>query len=391
MSKNRIFEVFKNKDKQEEFYLARDVMKAFWYLKWERFFWVINRAKQECIKKWFNPDKFFIELEPISTWWRPKKNFKLTRYACYLIAMKWDSKKQEIQNAREYFGVVKNYKTRNNKKHVEDCIKTKKEDKNTKINSKINIKIKNLFIYFFLLILVFVIPYILLNKIDFQIIKQEEKVNKQELWIDNNSNNNKEWLPKVDKLIKEEENKDKENQKIDIDSLNTISLEDKIKHLYLNKAIKDNYKESFENNYRDNFTAKLFWKDLIKSFFIFWNNKLYKQSCSLFSINKCSVNNLYKWDSFSNYWEKTKEGYNLSYIKEIEDLSNNGEKIYCTKISYKLKYDLNPNSIEEVVQYRTIIRDDWTEEIVSRVCESIKKWDRNLKCPIKAKTLYCSE
>ncbi len=88
-----------------EFWSARDLMKTLGYLKWQKFIWVIEKAKDACKNSWQEIDKHFLP-EPVKTskiWWRPKENYFLTRYACYLIAQNWDSRKPEIAFAQTYF------------------------------------------------------------------------------------------------------------------------------------------------------------------------------------------------------------------------------------------------------------------------------------------------
>ncbi len=94
-----------------EFWSARDLMKTLWYVKWQKFEWVIAKAKETCKNSWqviednfLSQDEFLPE--PVKTsikWWRPKENYFLTRYACYLIAQNWDSRKPEIAFAQTYF------------------------------------------------------------------------------------------------------------------------------------------------------------------------------------------------------------------------------------------------------------------------------------------------
>lgn len=93
-----------------EFWSARDLMKTLWYKKWERFSLVIKKAKQNCINSWreikgnfLNEKEFFQEAGKTPLWWRPRENYYLTRYACYLVAINWDSRIQEISLAKEYF------------------------------------------------------------------------------------------------------------------------------------------------------------------------------------------------------------------------------------------------------------------------------------------------
>ena len=93
-----------------EFWSARDLMVTLWYKKWERFWLVIQKAKENCRNSWREVDsnfldekEFFQEAGKTSKWWRPRENYYLTRYSCYLIALNWDSRLLEISLAKTYF------------------------------------------------------------------------------------------------------------------------------------------------------------------------------------------------------------------------------------------------------------------------------------------------
>ncbi len=102
----KTFEEIKFEDETGfEFWSARDLMKALWYSQWRRFEWVIQKAKISCENSWNKAEKHFLSevAKTSKVWWRPKENYLLTRYACYLIAQNWDSRKIEISLAQTYF------------------------------------------------------------------------------------------------------------------------------------------------------------------------------------------------------------------------------------------------------------------------------------------------
>lgn len=93
-----------------EFWSARELMIQLWYKKWERFSLVIAKAKQNCINSnWVIDDHFidengfFQEAGKTKAWWRPRENYYLTRYACYLITLNADARLQEVALAKTYF------------------------------------------------------------------------------------------------------------------------------------------------------------------------------------------------------------------------------------------------------------------------------------------------
>jgi DNA-damage-inducible protein D len=94
-----------------EFWSARDLMAALWYSKWERFSLVIRKAKQNCKSSWgiiednfLDEKEFFQEAgKTHKAWWRPRENYFLTRYACYLVALNADSRFEAVSLAKTYF------------------------------------------------------------------------------------------------------------------------------------------------------------------------------------------------------------------------------------------------------------------------------------------------
>jgi DNA-damage-inducible protein D len=101
------FEDIKQVDEWVEFWSARDLQELLWYSKWENFSNVIEKAKISCDNFWMNhEEEFFLTSgKTSSVGWRPKEDYGLSRYACYLIAQNWNPEKQEIAFAQAYFSV----------------------------------------------------------------------------------------------------------------------------------------------------------------------------------------------------------------------------------------------------------------------------------------------
>lgn len=101
------FEQIKHSENQIEFWLARELMPLLGYKNWRDFNNAIEKAKISC-KESKNEvlDHFEDTLKPITGGKGAIQNvqdFKLSRFACYLIAMNGDSRKSEIAFAQRYF------------------------------------------------------------------------------------------------------------------------------------------------------------------------------------------------------------------------------------------------------------------------------------------------
>ena len=107
---NQTFEDIKYTDENGiEFWYARELMKILEYKQWRRFENVIDKAKQACENSGISVFEHFADVGKLSKRANNAevviKDYKLTRYACYLIAQNGDSRKKVIALAQTYFAV----------------------------------------------------------------------------------------------------------------------------------------------------------------------------------------------------------------------------------------------------------------------------------------------
>ena len=105
-----IFESIKHVDEYgNEYWFARELMKILEYNKWENFEKVIVKAKEACENSGNSALERFPDVrKPYVSGngtLKEKKDYKLTRYACYLIAQNGDPRKEVIALAQTYFAV----------------------------------------------------------------------------------------------------------------------------------------------------------------------------------------------------------------------------------------------------------------------------------------------
>ncbi len=107
---NKSFENIKHIDEDGvEFWYARELQTVLNYKEWRKFEGVIEKAKIACENSNLNILEHFVGADKMvqigSGAERKQKDYKLTRYACYLIAQNGDSRKKVIALAQTYFAV----------------------------------------------------------------------------------------------------------------------------------------------------------------------------------------------------------------------------------------------------------------------------------------------
>ena len=105
-----IFESIKHIDEYgNEYWLARELQIALDYKKWQKFINVIGNAKIACGQSDFMIDEHFTQvgkmIEIAKGANRKIDDYKLSRYACYLIVQNSDPRKEVVALGQTYFAI----------------------------------------------------------------------------------------------------------------------------------------------------------------------------------------------------------------------------------------------------------------------------------------------
>ena len=98
-----IFDKYKHIASNYIYWYARDLMFLCDYKEWRNFHKLIIRARAKCL----NPDNHFIlnskRVYTNNQGYRLITDYKLSKYACYLITLECDTRKKSIIEAQKYF------------------------------------------------------------------------------------------------------------------------------------------------------------------------------------------------------------------------------------------------------------------------------------------------
>ena len=105
-----IFENIKHVDNDgNEYWYARELQRVLEYKRWDKFYNVIESAQVACSISNYNVLDHFSQVGKMvdigSNTSRNIVDYKLSRYACYLIAQNGDSRKKVIALAQTYFAI----------------------------------------------------------------------------------------------------------------------------------------------------------------------------------------------------------------------------------------------------------------------------------------------
>ncbi|BAO87843.1 BRO family protein [Caballeronia cordobensis] len=103
------FESIKQTNGEDDFWLARELAPVLSYPHWRNFLQVIEKAKISCERSGHKPRDHFDEVIKMvsvgSGANRPVSDYRLSRYACYLIVQNGDPSKPVIANGQTYFAI----------------------------------------------------------------------------------------------------------------------------------------------------------------------------------------------------------------------------------------------------------------------------------------------
>ena len=107
------YETFENikqiDENSKEFWFARDLQQILEYVQWRNFQKTLDRAMLACKNSGFDVGDHFAEVSKMveigSGAVKPTVDFKLSRYACYLIVQNGDPRKEIIALGQTYFAI----------------------------------------------------------------------------------------------------------------------------------------------------------------------------------------------------------------------------------------------------------------------------------------------
>ena len=138
----KTFESIKHIDENgNEFWYARELQVALEYTEWRNFEKSVKRAKEACTASGFVETDHFVGVNKMvnlgSGSQREINDIKLSRYACYLIVMNGDPRKEVIALGQTYFAV----KTRQ-QEIADDIAQLSEDDKRLAIRDEVTIRNK---------------------------------------------------------------------------------------------------------------------------------------------------------------------------------------------------------------------------------------------------------
>lgn len=131
-------------------------------------------------------------------------------------------------------------------------------------------------------------------------------------------------------------------------------------------------------------------KEITEQYYDLLNTNKFKEVCSLMPKIKCDVSDGGQVQDLQKEVSKHVNGY-----EDVEawdpGVEGNKSKIICSKYSYKLKVDSNPQRIWEIMAFYFDEREDGEWEITSRTCEKkFKEGVGERPCPYTSSMKYCT-
>jgi len=143
---DNIFESIKHVDQNgNEYWYARELQVILGYTEWRKFNNVINKAKESCKNSLIDisvqivgADNLYINVNGGK---RKIQDYKLSRYACYLVAQNSDPRKKVVALAQTYFAI----QTRKQELYELEFSELSEDEK--RLYSRIQVRNKNKYLF----------------------------------------------------------------------------------------------------------------------------------------------------------------------------------------------------------------------------------------------------
>lgn len=99
------FDKIRHMDAEDEWWSARELAPPLGYVNWQNFAALVERAKLSVQNAGMSVLDNFTEVSKVLQTGQPVRDWRLSRYACYVIAMNGDPRKSEIAAAQAYFAI----------------------------------------------------------------------------------------------------------------------------------------------------------------------------------------------------------------------------------------------------------------------------------------------
>lgn len=147
----KLFEDIKHIDEEgNEYWFARELQTVFEYTQWRRFESTVDKAKMACKNSNIRIEEHFANVGKMINLGKGGKrsvdDYKLSRYACYMIAQNGDPRKEVIALAQTYFAIQTRKQELSKKKYselTEDEKRFYQRDLTRKGNYSLNIAARN--------------------------------------------------------------------------------------------------------------------------------------------------------------------------------------------------------------------------------------------------------
>jgi hypothetical protein len=132
-------------------------------------------------------------------------------------------------------------------------------------------------------------------------------------------------------------------------------------------------------------------ENLVNQYFKSYNEQDFKKACSMMDQDKCNADRPQAVLRFAEEYGKMEKGYESVRLWSSKFMPEDfHSQVVCVENKYRYKDDLEQKEVIETMSFYVVEREDGSDEISQRVCESkILSDGREGNCPVEAVKKFC--